>query len=253
MKPLLRPLRLLAIVVATVSPLTAAERRLVTEIPPGFTPCKIVKQERVIFPPRMLQEGVTRGEAHVVVEIGVDGRVTDSLITLYTQRAFAEESLRAARASRYAPSTTDGQPLITIMQLQFVFDSRDPVVTSVIGFPTLGSTTPATRYEYYPFPLSALDRPPATRQTTPPIYPQAWIDQGRKGTIKVSFYLDETGRARMPIARDASDDLLANSACAAVKEWRFDPPVRHGQPVLAQVELPIIFDPPPKAAPQPGT
>jgi TonB family protein len=228
--------------------LGAAERRVVTELPPGFAPCKIVKQERAIFPPRLLQDGVARGEAHVVVEVGVDGKVTDALITLYTHRGFADEGLRVVQASRYAAAMADGHPLISIVELQFVFDSPELITTSHIGLTNLTPSTPTQRYAYYPVSLANLDQRPTARKTTAPIYPQAWIDQGRKGTITVSFYIDESGRVRMPIARDAHDDLLATAACEAMKEWRFDPPLHHGQPVLAQAELPIIFDPPPKGA-----
>jgi TonB family protein len=197
----------------------------------------------------MFQEGIARGEAHVVVEVGLDGTLTDSLIVLYTHRAFADEALRVARASRYAAGSINGQPFISILQLQFHFDTERMVVTQHVGLNPEPPEPRTSRFEYHAQTLAALDRRPNALHTPGPVYPQAWIDAGRRGTITVAFYLDEQGRVRLPVARDPHDELLAASACAAVKDWRFEPPLRRGKPVLVRVELPIVFHPEATASP----
>jgi TonB family protein len=62
--------------------------------------------------------------------------------------------------------------------------------------------------------------------------------------VTVEFYIDEQGRVRMAaVPREAADDIYSAAAVAAVEQWRFEPPLRKGKPVLVLVEQLFRFRP----------
>jgi len=68
----------------------------------------------------------------------------------------------------------------------------------------------------------------------------------RGGKVSVEFYIDETGRVRMPSVdletNEAYEDLSA-TAIAAVGQWQFEPPTVKGRPVLVVAHQDFTFQP----------
>ena len=52
--------------------------------------------------------------------------------------------------------------------------------------------------------------------------------------VTVDFYIDETGRPRMPTVNGRGNELMAASAVEALEQWRFTPPMRKGDPVAVR-------------------
>jgi TonB family protein len=74
-----------------------------------------------------------------------------------------------------------------------------------------------------------LDRIPRPRTM---VVPQAT----KAGTVDIEFFIDESGRVRIPTVRQSSDPELSALALAAVRQWRFEPPLREGAPVLVHID-----------------
>lgn len=233
-------LAVLAFVAAITSPVQAAEETTTTAAP-GYVPCKISSKTRAVFPARMISNGITRGEAHLVLEIGTDGQLTDALVAAYTHREFADEVLRVLKQSRFAPGSVDGQPVISIVNLIYKFESTGIVAYQRIGLPARENDKLGTEFEYRPHGIATIDQPPSGRDQSGPIYPKKWSDEGREGKVTVNFYIDEDGRTRMPVAVGSPDEYLAAAAIAAVKEWRFETPRHRGHPVLAHAQQDFVF------------
>ncbi|MFM1871322.1 MAG: hypothetical protein RL398_744 [Planctomycetota bacterium] len=90
------------------------------------------------------------------------------------------------------------------------------------------------------FSLSDLDQKPrAIVQTSPQITPQMRKKGG--ATVYVLFTVNELGRVESPIVQTPGDPMFDNAAMAAVKQWRFEPGKRKGQPVRFRVRQPITF------------
>ena len=209
----------------------------------GYVPCKIIEKTPAFYPTRMLCEGVVRGEARLAIEVDPTGQLTDSLVTAYSRAEFADAALRAVAQWRFAPGTVDGKPITSIIWVTFNFETRGVVAYERhIGVPP-EKVWFDDSFAYFPHGVQSLDRKPELLHVTAPIYPKAWMDEGRTGSVTVSFFIDEQGRARMPAVVSSTDDLLAGSAIAAVKEWRFLPPLHGGQPVLVQAEQVFVFQP----------
>jgi hypothetical protein len=56
--------------------------------------------------------------------------------------------------------------------------------------------------------------------------------KGKPVKVLVSFYVDETGHARLPSVESAPSVLLIPNAIKAVQHWEFKPPRLNGKPVL---------------------
>lgn len=247
MRTPLRTLAVLALAAALIIPLPAADQP-VAVTPSGYVPCKISSKTLAVFPARMVSSGITRGEVHLVLEIGTDGQLTDALVAAFTHREFADEVLRVLKQSRFAPGSINGEPVISIVNLIYKFESTGIVAYQRIGLPAREEEKLGVEFVYRPHGIATLDQPPSGRDQPGPIYPKKWSDEGREGTVTVNFYIDENGRTRMPLAVGSPDEFLASAAIDAVKEWRFETPRHRGYPVLAHAQQEFVFKLPPKTS-----
>lgn len=254
MKTLLRSLACVAAAGASILPLRAAEPAT-APLPPvetvssGYVPCKITSKTTAVFPVRLLTNGVTHGEVQLVLEVSTDGQLTDTLVAAYTHHEFAEEALRVINASRFTPGLVDGQPVISIVNYVFKFETSGVLAYQRIGMASRSEPKFGNEFEYRPHGVTTLDGPPSPRVHPAPIYPKKWSDEGRSGSVTVDFYIDEDGRPRVPLAVDAPDEYLASAAVAALKDWRFETPRHLGRPALAHAQQVFVFKLEPKTTP----
>jgi TonB family protein len=90
-------------------------------------------------------------------------------------------------------------------------------------------------------PSGALDRPLTPSQVVEPRYPDELRHEGPAGEVKVDFYVDGSGRVRLPAVDPKAHPSFAREATEAVLEWRFEPPTRGGRPALVKVEQVFNF------------
>lgn len=212
-------------------------------VPPGDAPCKVHQKIPAVYPLRMLHQGVMRGHAQLVAEIDPAGKLADVLVAAYTHRPFADAALAAIKEWRFDPGYHGGQPITSILTVDFEFETTG-VLTHEVTFDTKALDRTGKVYAYRPHGVETLDRRPGRPRGEQPIYPKAWIEEGRAGSVVVDFFIDESGRARLPALAEGGDSWLASSALSAVKTWRFDPPTHQGKPVLVRATQLFVFEPP---------
>ena len=61
------------------------------------------------------------------------------------------------------------------------------------------------------------------------------------GTVYVIFVVDQRGRVENPMIQKSTDPVFEKPALAAVKQWKFEPGKRNGQPVRFRMRVPITF------------
>ena len=92
----------------------------------------------------------------------------------------------------------------------------------------------ASRGNAIPVPISQ----PAPR------YPQEALRRDAGGTVRVRVTVATDGSVdRLEVAESSGNRYLDRAAMEAVRRWRFQPAVRDGQPVVADVVVPIVFSP----------
>jgi TonB family protein len=158
-----------------------------------------------------MHRGITSGEVQVLVKIGPDQRVQDA----------------------YRPERIDGQPVTTLAQLTVRFEVRGLVVIERHA----SDESPELfigAFAYQPCNPARLDQPLHPVINPSPLYPRKLRDQGVRGRVVVQYYIDESGRVRMPMVDQADNDVLASLTLQAVEQWQFAPPSSHGRPVLVR-------------------
>lgn len=79
---------------------------------------------------------------------------------------------------------------------------------------------------------------------TAPVYPRSLYGSGESGTVEVGFIVDWQGNVRDAHIIQASNEVFAGPALAAVVSWKFRPGMVHGRPVNTRMVVPISFTAP---------
>lgn len=202
---------------------------------------EIVTLPEIEFPLHLLHRGYTYGEVRLLVKVSPEARLIDALVTNYTHKTFADVTLAALPRSTFHPLLIDGKPVITVTELSVLFQSDGPIV--VEHFTGQGASMWPDTYAYEPCDPSRLDQPLQPLVTKAPLYPKDLCEQGVAGSVVLEYYIDETGRVRMPMVCEAQNDILASLTLLAVEQWRFSPPSSRNQPVLVRVRQKFDFQP----------
>lgn len=92
-----------------------------------------------------------------------------------------------------------------------------------------------------------------------PVYPDSLRAAGIEGRVAVRAWIGKDGRVKQVDVLQADHDGFVPNTVAAVRTWRFEPALQHGQPVEVWLTIPIRFRqeetalPPEPLAPQPDT
>ncbi len=212
----------------------------------SYVPLRVIQNEPATFPLEAPALGLTQGEARVAIEVDATGRLTDSLALSYSHPLFAEASLAAVRHWRFAPARLHGQPRSATAELKFAYSANG----TVLDFSDLNDWVAAEFLRLNPgsSAFSAclprdLDRIPTPTKIVRPDYPAQIEQLSHGGHVTVEFYIDQTGRVRMPSASSETNEVLAALAIRAVEQWRFEPPVARGRPALVQIRQDFNFKP----------
>ena len=90
-------------------------------------------------------------------------------------------------------------------------------------------------------PVAEASVPPVLKKTVRPEYPFDLRRSGQQGGAVVTFLVDEEGRPEQVQCSEATDKAFAKAAVACVKQWRYQPAQRDGQPVRVRLEQTITF------------
>jgi protein TonB len=90
------------------------------------------------------------------------------------------------------------------------------------------------------FSMADLDQKPrAIHQPAPSL--DAAARKKVPGTVYIIFIVDQRGRVENPVVQQATDSVFEKPALAAVKQWKFEPGKRNGQPVRFRMRVPVTF------------
>ena len=90
------------------------------------------------------------------------------------------------------------------------------------------------------FSMADLDQKPRPVYQPGPLLTKQ-VRKKAPGTVYIIFIVDKRGRVENPIVQRSSDPVFNRSVLAAVKQWKFEPGKRNGQPVRFRMRVPITF------------
>ena len=237
MKTAVRYAILLALAGALLASASAAE-------PAADGPWKIYQTTKAVYPQRLSHNGVTHGEARVRVSIDANGQLLDALVIACTHLDFGDEALRTVKLWHYDPERVNGRAIGVVADIEFEFRVNGTVaIEKLFPAPDQERYSPIDPFAYKAEGLKGLDRIPTPTHVVPAVYPKEWSDRGITGAATVQFYIDETGKVRIPVVTATDNPLLGASAVAAVAQWQFEPPTLKGKPVLVHAEQLFTFHP----------
>jgi TonB family protein len=210
---------------------------------------KIIQTVQPVFPESLLQRYRNGGEVRVAISLDAHGKLGEWLVISYTDREFANAAVAALKEWEFEPARMMGEPIPVHIELTFNFEVKGVVVslTTAETVDLLIGSVLGRQLAYAPCTLRELDRIPVPLNTVTPVYPTELGDRGVQGAVTVEFYIDEQGAVRMPFVVGRPPMALADLAVDAVRLWKFEPPTRHGNPVLVHVRQVFTFNPTPVA------
>lgn len=90
------------------------------------------------------------------------------------------------------------------------------------------------------FSLADLDQKPRVLWNQPPQLSAA-LKKKVPATVHIVFVVDANGRVQDPVVQSSSDAAFDAPALAAIRQWKFEPGKRGGQPVRFRMRQPMSF------------
>lgn len=86
--------------------------------------------------------------------------------------------------------------------------------------------------------------PPTPLSAPPPPYPPEALRMQAGGTVQVRVTVTATGQVdHVELRQSSGNPILDRAALDSVRHWTFQPAQQNGQPVAADVDVPIQFTP----------
>ena len=90
------------------------------------------------------------------------------------------------------------------------------------------------------FSIADLDQKPRVVYQPAPVL-DASARKKAPGRVVIVFVVDQQGAVQSPVVQSSTDPVLERPALASVKQWKFEPGRRSGQPVRFRMRAPITF------------
>ena len=247
----------------TLKPLPSANRILAgllfccstgVQAADSFQPAALglIRYDMPRFPPELV--GVKAGDGEVVMAITIDaaGAVSDSVVLEATNEAFARSASQAvsnwrfsstgpaatASSSKASPSITSALPRREVLQFSF---KRSGVVTSVShGEAARESFSLPNIPKLQSIPWAQLDSEPQRLSAVMPSLSDAMMAKLGTHPLTINFVIDREGNVRIPVV-NVEDPELAKVVLAAVRTWRYTPPLYQQKPVAVEVTRALVL------------
>lgn len=188
-----------------------------------------------VHPYALLQKGV-EGSAELLAMIDDQGRVVATHVVSCTHAEFGQALAAACEWYVFKPGLRNGRPASGLVQLGHQF-------TLPVGHAGLGLARMEKRGGKAIVDGGALDHPLKVISRVAPMHPLSLLKRKEPGRAVVEALIDEEGRVQVPRVVSADEEAFGFSAMQAIAQWRFEPPMKDGQPAIVRVRLPFQFAP----------
>ena len=152
----------------------------------------------------------------------------------------ASESDNPASAATVAQTASDGKPDIIVTvhptAAQMQASAAKPKPKTMLAKATRTAKAPPI---VAPAPI---DRQVALATRPTPIYPIQALRAREQGTVLVLAQVDVDGHVSdARIVQGSGSRILDRAAPTEVRRWKFEPALHDGQPIVANVEVPVSY------------
>lgn len=200
----------------------------------AFVPATFEVTVEPVVPASLSMTSLRECRVTLALDLGSDGRLTDSLVTTATHAALARPCLEAVQQWRFQPARFDGEPVPSRVEVVINFVQNGAVV-SLTAIETVAARVELLAGRPPDFRVcraDEIDRPLTVVTRVNPEYARDAEQRGVGGRVEVHFFVDEQGNVRLPAVPAETHPYLSAVAVEAMRGWKFEPPTRHGRPVL---------------------
>lgn len=200
---------------------------------------KALSQPSPVFPKEMGNRGVQHGWAIVGFTVEVDGRVSSATAVRSSAPEFGRAAVEGVRKWQFEPAARDGRKPALRLEVPIMFSANSTPVDKEASVSWSGVRTTRT---------------PKLQVNVQPIYPAKMRAIGVQGSVLMDFVVTKQGAVvdakvvKVTTEPQLGGDSLREAqlqfgaaALSAVTQWKFFPGLNYGEPVEAQMQLPVSF------------
>ena len=139
------------------------------------------------------------------------------------------------------PELKKEQPKLTLSQLELALNPGMGDASGGGDF-TIDFQVNAMEELEMIFELSEVDRIPQVLYRVAPVFPYEMKQAGISGKVSLLFICDRKGRVRRVQVKSSSHREFEENAIRALREWKFEPGMKDGQPVNVRMLAPFNFN-----------
>jgi TonB family protein len=197
------------------------------------------------FPDYVRASGNNKGVVTVAIGRDSEGHVSDVLVLGSTHPRLTQTTVDAVKQWKFTlpANPAPGHDIVPIVR--FLFTSKGISIVSALTGSLASKDHEVNENAPVVLPSFAdLDSPPTPLNHPMPRFTGRLAAAAAGGTVTVKFFVDETGKVRVPIILDCSTPELGGAALAAVEQWTFSPPRAAGRETIALETETFSFGPP---------
>ncbi len=181
------------------------------------------------------------GFAEVAFLVDLEGNPTDFVVLQATHPAFGKAIIEAVQKVRFSPARRNGTPESAYLIHRTNFFMERAVMEMMPGEKVERDHSQRRSQSTRISSMSELDSPPKVIEKVVPVYPEELLEQSLTGGVLIEFYLGPDGKVRIPRVISTSHKSFSKAALAAIREWKYEPPLNKGHPVCVLTRQQINF------------
>lgn len=199
------------------------------------------------FPLTLKALGYEEGSAVFAIYINQYGGLEDYLLLEASHVDFAKAVEKVLPDWSYSVPLVDGEVASIVSRIKVKFERGKGVIYESTGYSNiLGHINShfADDEAYRIFALDELDSIPIPTHMEKPSFHVDLLEERDIVNAVFEFFIDTEGNVRIPTLREADDKVderLLVIAQNALLQWKFQPPMHKGKPVVAKAAQPFRF------------
>ncbi len=188
-------------------------------------PPKLLKKVDPIYPEEAAKQGI-EGVVLVSVRADKEGNIEKVKILKSPHELLSKAAIEALKQWKYKPMFIKGKPMAIIFTVTMTFKLKDKEKEK---------EEEIAEFEKGAVIAEGDVKPPKLVKKVNPVYPDEARKEGIEGAVILKVRTDEQGSIEKIKVLESPHDLLSKAAVEAVKQWKYEPMLKKGNPV------PIIF------------
>ena len=202
-------------------------------------PATPLQEISVPFP--LLGRQMVFGYAEVLFVVDARGVPGDFVVLKETNPVFSDAIIRTIRKAKFEPARVSDEVVSSrvIYRNYFHFVGGAAIRHGTEKVPSKSEMADTATVRVHD--PAELDQPLTVVEQVAPAYPEALLEAALGGGVLVEFYVAEDGSVKAPLVISSSHEMLSESALAAIRNWKFNPPLISGKPVTVVTRRKISF------------